>query len=146
MPVTLTAWQVYKRGLEKGTVTFSLNTFQRLTTRTMQPVSTQKETDEQIVNYLLGMNGETGELTDMFKKYRYHGHKWDRDEARKELGDMMHYLFGLIELMGFTADEVATVNQDKLFTRYPKGFNQEDSKKRVDVYADDQIVKSYEHE
>jgi len=143
MPVTLTAWQVYKQGLEKGTVTFSLNTFQRLTKRTMPQDLSDKD---KILNYLLGMNGETGELTDMMKKHFYHGHELDKDEARKELGDMMHYLFGLIELFGFTAEEVATYNQDKLFKRYPKGFNEEDSKKRVDVYADDQIVKSYEYE
>jgi len=72
-------------------------------------------------------------LIDLLKKERFHGHKVSELTKKKEIGDIMHYLFGLCTILGFQAEEVATLNVMKLSERYPNGFCVEDSVRRVDV-------------
>lgn len=81
----------------------------------------------------LGLNGEAGEVAEIYKKQLGHGHTFSREEKVKECGDVLWYLAYLCELEGITLDEVARTNRDKLAKRYANGFSHEDSQKRVDV-------------
>ena len=86
-----------------------------------------------ICNLVCGINGETGELTDLLKKHLFHGHELDVEELEKEIGDILWYLAGLATVFNIQLDVVAEKNLAKLSKRYPNGFSVEDSKKRVDV-------------
>lgn len=89
--------------------------------------------DRQFQNAVLGVIGELGEVADIRKKADYHGHEYDPDKMREELGDLLHYVCALVSLHGFSLDDVAQTNVRKLRARYPNGFTQEDSVARVDV-------------
>lgn len=86
-----------------------------------------------IKNLLLGLNGEVGELTDIYKKLLYHDHKINNNKIEEEIGDVLWYILNLITVEGFSIENILLQNIDKLKKRYPKGFNSEDSIKRVDT-------------
>ena len=117
-----------------------VNEFQYLSKRTMpQPqVINGKEIYSKLnkINYSMGIAGEAGELIDQTKKEIFHGHPEDIDSKKKEVGDIMHYLAGYATMHGFTLSEAMDINIKKLSTRYPNGFNKQDSIKRVDVNGD----------
>lgn len=54
----------------------------------------------------LGLAGETGEATELIKKYLRDGHI-DKQHYAKELGDIMAYLAILADYFGFTLEDVA---------------------------------------
>lgn len=104
-----------------------LNEYQTLSSRTFP----KDEFKDKLSNYALGLTGEAGEVADLIKKALYHGHKLDSVEIKKELGDVMHYVAGLAEFLGFTLEEIGFENIEKLKTRYPNGFSEEASRNRV---------------
>jgi NTP pyrophosphatase (non-canonical NTP hydrolase) len=88
--------------------------------------------DQQVSNAALGLAGEAGEVADILKKALYHGHKLDKAELSKELGDVLWYLAALASLHGLYLDDIAEQNIAKLRARYPNGFTQADSQARAD--------------
>lgn len=80
----------------------------------------------------LGLTGEAGEVADILKKYIGHGHALDREKVVKELGDVLWYVAVLAHRMGWTLEDVALVNIEKLRKRYPDGFSSERSINRTD--------------
>ena len=104
------------------------NHYQQHSKRTQPP----KGNDEDITNYALGLIGEAAEVSEMIKKWRYHGHSLDRFKIAEELGDVLHYLAGLCTMMELNLEVVAEMNVDKLYRRYPEGFDEDKSRKRVD--------------
>jgi len=102
----------------------TLNEYQNLSKRTMNSDQTYKE---ELSNYGLGLGGECGEVCDLIKKSLYHGHKWDIEHLKKELGDVLFYLTAIATKEGLTLEEIANVNIEKLRVRYPDGFSQEKS-------------------
>lgn len=80
---------------------------------------------------VLGLNGEAGEIADLYKKVYAHGHKMDQDKLVKELGDCLWYIADIAAREGWRLSEIAQVNVDKLKKRYPNGFAQERSINRV---------------
>lgn len=85
-----------------------------------------------LCNYALGLNGEAGEVADHIKKGVFHGHEMNRHEIAKELGDVLWYVSNLAHLAGFTLEQIATMNINKLMDRYPNGFDKEKSVNRRD--------------
>ena len=81
----------------------------------------------------MGTNGEAGEVEDEIKKFAFQGHELNREKVAKELGDVMWYISQLARVLGYTLEEIAQMNVEKLIKRYPSGFKSEDSLKRVDV-------------
>lgn len=79
----------------------------------------------------LGVAGEAGEVADIVKKVVGHGHALDADKVNKELGDVLWYVAVLAHRVGFTLEEVAKANVEKLRARYPEGFDPERSKNRT---------------
>ena len=82
---------------------------------------------ERLTNAIMGLNGETGELTDIFKKAFYHGHDVDMIHAMLEVGDILYYACALCNELGIDFAEAMYANMDKLNARYPEGFEVEKS-------------------
>jgi NTP pyrophosphatase (non-canonical NTP hydrolase) len=103
-----------------------LNEYQELSKRTMPKeefMGVIGYTNEHKSNYAMGLSGETGEVVDVIKKEIFHGHPENKEKVKDELGDVLHYLSGLATMYGLTLEEVATHNINKLYKRYPQGFN-----------------------
>lgn len=86
--------------------------------------------EEIVMNAVLGLNGESGELADILKKARYQGHQQDREHLIEELGDVLWYCSLLAYGLNIKLSEVADRNISKLMTRYPKGFDAKRSTNR----------------
>ena len=105
-----------------------LNHYQKLARRTAKPGLTDTQ---RLTEAVLGLNGESGELADLLKKYTFHDHSFDRDAFILEAGDVLWYLAQAADALGASLDEIALRNIDKLVGRYPDGFDPERSKHRV---------------
>lgn len=79
----------------------------------------------------IGMCGEAGEVSELIKKYAYHGHTIDREHLARELGDVLWYVSYMADLFGYSLGEIMAMNQEKLAKRYPDGkFDEERSRNR----------------
>lgn len=86
--------------------------------------------DKVIVNALLGLSGESGELVDVFKKYYFQGHDLDKDDVIKEIGDVFWYLNLLCQALNISFEDVMEKNIVKLRKRYGESFDSNKSKNR----------------
>ena len=82
---------------------------------------------DMILNGVLGLNGEAGEVADHIKKVRFQGHEMNKAHLADELGDILWYIAIMSEGLGFTLSEVMEMNVEKLKKRYPDGFSVEKS-------------------
>lgn len=80
-----------------------------------------------LLNGILGLCGETGEVADIIKKWKFQGHELDRTALLDELSDVMWYVAITAHAIGVTLDDVFQHNVDKLVKRYPNGFETERS-------------------
>lgn len=103
------------------------NIYQALAVRTKNE---NEDWEQRITNWLLGLNGESGELTDKIKKVIFHGHEYEKENIKKELGDILWYLTILADDFDIDLEEVAERNITKLKNRYPEGFSKKKSKER----------------
>lgn len=75
--------------------------------------------------YALGLTGEAGELADKIKKvYRDKGGVFKQEEREaiaKELGDVLWYLTRLGATLGFSLEQIAAMNIEKLSDRSKRG-------------------------
>lgn len=76
-----------------------------------------------LINGVLGLTGEAGEVSDLVKKGIFHEKGINLEHLKKECGDVMWYLSLICESCGFTLDDVMQTNIDKLIARYPDGFD-----------------------
>ena len=100
-----------------------LNEYQRLAARTIRTDLPQSI----ILDHALhGLSAEVGELHGIFQKY-YQGHEFSQEHLMKELGDIMWMLAEYCTANGWSLEEIAQMNIDKLKKRYPHGFNPDES-------------------
>ena len=79
----------------------------------------------------IGICGEAGEVSELVKKYAYHGHTIDNDHLARELGDVLWYVSYMAHLFGYPLGKIMAMNQEKLAKRYPDGkFDAERSRNR----------------
>lgn len=104
----------------------NFNEYQELSRRTEPDFSQAMRID----NYVYGLNGEVGELTESMKKYKFHGHALVSGELRKEFGDVLWYFARLADEFGFPLEDIAKENIKKLKRRYPD--TQEASRNRTE--------------
>jgi NTP pyrophosphatase (non-canonical NTP hydrolase) len=76
---------------------------------------------DKIIYPALGLSGEVGEVNEKIKKvlrdsYGYFSEP-KKEEIKKELGDVLWYVQALAFDLGFTLEEVAQCNIDKLISR-----------------------------
>ncbi len=102
----------------------TLDEYQALANRTEQK---DRSIHDRFLQNALGIAGEAGEVADLIKKWKFHGHAYDRVKLMKELGDCLWYLAGLASCADLTLSEVAEANIAKLKARYPDGFSNEAS-------------------
>ena len=95
------------------------NEYQKRALCTMKPWATKKD---QVINGLLGLAGESGEVCELLKHHFVKGTELDMTAFKKELDDIMWYIAELCDAYGFTMEEVAQLNLDKLAARYGKKF------------------------
>jgi NTP pyrophosphatase (non-canonical NTP hydrolase) len=109
-----------------------------------------------VLNTVLGLAGECGELVELIKKELYHKVPMARDAVIKELGDQHYYWTEAVSALGsmlkFNVQDVIAANSKKLRDRYPNGFipgggKREESDNKtykpssVQVFLDDLITK-----
>lgn len=70
-----------------------------------------------IANIALGLSGEAGESAEHFKKFMRPGCNIDRRAAAMELGDTLYYLTACAVALGFSLQDVAELNMEKLDER-----------------------------
>ena len=79
----------------------------------------------------IGICGEAGEVSELVKKYAYHGHTIDTEHLARELGDVLWYVSYMAHLFGYPLGKIMAMNQEKLAKRYPAGkFDEERSRNR----------------
>ena len=104
----------------------TLNNYQTAAMRTAKKQDARSE----LLEAVLGIVGEGGELADIYKKVRFQGHTDDTEHAVKELGDVLWYIAEAADALGVTLQDVAERNIEKLQKRYPNGFDENRSKNR----------------
>lgn len=100
--------------------------------------------EELLLNGILGLSGESGEVADLYKKHRFQGHDLDKEEMVNELGDCMWYIAVIAESLGVTLEDIMQANILKLEKRYPEGFDPQRSVNREDEKEDLSVINDSE--
>lgn len=82
------------------------------------------------IHAIFGLITETGELTDGFKRAIFYGKPLDITNVREELGDLFWYVAILMDVYGFSFEEVMRLNIQKLMARFPQKFTEVDALNR----------------
>lgn len=108
----------------------TINEYQKAALRTAQ---TEELTHiELVMNAALGLCGESGEVADIVKKFRFQGHDLDFEHIAKELGDIAWYLAVGAYAIDYDLETILQMNVDKLKARYPNGFSVDRSLHRAE--------------
>ncbi len=113
----------------------TINNYQKLAMYTANK-EMLKNPDESIINGILGLLGESGEIADYIKKVKYQGHKFDKEIIIKELGDVCWYIALIATSLNYDLETIMQLNINKLKARYPNGFEVEKSIKREELNED----------
>ena len=105
----------------------TINEYQKLAMTTLNP---QLEKKDILINGVMGLCGESGEVIDLVKKHLAQGHELDKEQIAKELGDVAWYLAETAYAIGYDLEDVFQMNIEKLKKRYPEGFSAEKSRNR----------------
>ena len=98
----------------------TINEYQELAMTTLNPALNRKDV---LINGVMGLCGESGEASDIVKKWLAQGHELDKEKLAKELGDIAWYLAETAWALDFSLEEILQANIDKLKKRYPEGFD-----------------------
>lgn len=104
------------------------NDYQRAAMRTASGMN--YENHGMLMNGVLGLCGESGEVADLVKKGTFQGHELDKEHIAEELGDVSWYLAVAAHAIGYDLGDIFQMNIDKLAKRYPEGFSKERSLNR----------------
>ena len=107
----------------------TINEYQALAMRTLNPALDKKDV---LVNAVMGLCGESGEAIDIVKKWLAQGHELDRAKLAKELGDVAWYLAEAATALEIPLEDILAANIEKLKKRFPEGFSPEASRQRTD--------------
>lgn len=113
----------------------SINEYQDKIVKFMNPDVMQKKQDI-LMNAVLGLAGEAGEVSDLVKKWLYHGHELDIEKLKLEIGDCQFYVALAATALDMTASQINQLNIEKLSRRYPTGlFSVGDSLEKKDQHG-----------
>lgn len=105
----------------------TMNEYQHLAQRTSRK---DMSPSDHLMNAMLGLAGETGECCDLVKKRLYQDGRDIAEKLKDELSDVLWYVVEGASAMGWTLDEIAAHNVEKLKKRYPEGFDADRSLNR----------------
>lgn len=108
------------------------NEYQRNAMRTASGISTSCP-ENLLLQGVMGMSGESGEVLDIVKKVMFQGHELNeatKEHLIRELGDVLWYVATTAQALDVPLETVMQVNIDKLRARYPKRFDAERSQHR----------------
>ncbi len=117
---------MYCEHLKSSTGKYTVHEYQQQALRTAN-IETFAEPENQLLNGILGLAGEAGEVVDLVKKYKYQGHILDIRHLAEEIGDVCWYIVLLCNSIGYDLETVLKMNIEKLKNRYPDGFEAERS-------------------
>ncbi|AFQ14641.1 nucleoside triphosphate pyrophosphohydrolase family protein [Bacillus thuringiensis] len=133
--------KAYSEGLnDSKRVAFTFDDFDSSVARTWK----KQDFKDAVSNAALGLTGEAGEVADLIKKAIYHDRGfqgWQREyderpvnenDIKDELSDILFYVSAMAQEFGFTLEDVARHNREKLEKRFPEGFSTEASAQKVD--------------
>lgn len=107
----------------------TINEYQSLALRTLNPALSRQDV---LLNGVMGLCGESGEVIDLVKKHLHQGHPIDREKMVRELGDVAWYLAETAWALDVDLETVLRGNIEKLRKRFPEGFDTERSIARED--------------
>ena len=102
----------------------TINEYQKLAMTTLNPELDKKDV---LINGVMGLCGESGEVIDIVKKHLAQGHELDKEKIIKELGDVAWYMAEIATVLDVDLEDVLVQNIEKLKNRYPEGFSTEKS-------------------
>jgi NTP pyrophosphatase (non-canonical NTP hydrolase) len=73
--------------------------------------------------YALSLNGEVGEIANLIGGHVFRCQTLNKDQLKLDLGDALWYITALAACCGFSLEDVASANVEKLKTKYPNGFS-----------------------
>lgn len=82
--------------------------------------------------FVVKVTRHAGATADLIKKLIFHNKPNIREKIVNELGDVFWYLVILMDRLGISFEEVASVNIAKRRKRYPDGFSTERANNRED--------------
>ena len=103
------------------------NEYQELAARTISKNLYDYEVEQHALH---GMVGEIGEIHSLYQKV-YQDHVFDETHLKLEVGDLLWFIAEFCTAHGWDLDEIMELNINKLMNRYPDGFDEEKSKKRM---------------
>lgn len=118
--------EMYAKGDKSG---LTLDQYMMLAMRTANHEQSDRD---KLAEAAMGIAGEAGEVVDHIKKHFSQGHKLNKDEVSKELGDLLWYMAYMAYILELSLDDVGYGNIEKLERRYPNGFDTQNSINRED--------------
>lgn len=107
----------------------TINEYQMLAMKTLNKDLSEKDI---LINGVMGLCGESGEVIDIVKKHLAQGHELNKEKIIEELGDVCWYIAEIAEVLNVSMESIMEGNIGKLKKRYPEGFDSEKSKNRVE--------------
>lgn len=101
------------------------NDYQRAAMRTAGD-----DTENYLLNGVMGLCGESGEVIDLVKKHLYQGHELDRMRIAEETSDCLWYCALIATAIDMKLGDIMQMNIEKLKKRFPDGFSKERSVNR----------------
>lgn len=71
----------------------------------------------------IGLVGEAGEVSELFKKECFYGQHLDIGKLTKELGDVFHYFSRICYLNHVSIHAIIQSHEEKMKTRFPNGYS-----------------------
>jgi NTP pyrophosphatase (non-canonical NTP hydrolase) len=82
------------------------------------------------IHMVLGMQTESSEIADVFKKKIAYGKEIDYVNVKEEIGDVMWYIANMCNINGWDLRDILDTNINKLQSRYPEKFDSENALNR----------------
>ncbi len=89
----------------------TINEYQKLALMTLNPTLDKEDV---LINGVMGLCGESGEVIDIVKKWLAQGHELDKEHLAKELGDIAWYLAEVATALDIPLEDILQANIDKL--------------------------------
>lgn len=93
--------------------------------RALTTVLTTDDKFKDLLHWVLGINGESGEIAEKVKKIirdkNGQVNDDDKQDLAKEIGDVLWYLAVFADQLGVSLDDIARQNLDKLQSRKKRG-------------------------